>query len=58
MCMYIVLFVIIELVSSTYLLSYIVVTAVKFCTVGPQLSGPHLSGFLVTQTTEMTALLG
>ena len=25
--------------------------------VEPQLSGPHLSGFLANQTTEMTALL-
>ena len=26
-------------------------------TVEPQLSGPHLSGFLINRTTEMTALL-
>ena len=29
----------------------------KINTMEPQLSGPHLSGFLVNQTTEMTALL-
>ena len=30
---------------------------ILYYTVEPQLSGPHLSGFSVNRTTEMTALL-
>ena len=34
-----------------------VAVSYKMYTVEPQLSGPHLSRFLVNQTTEVTALL-
>ena len=44
-------------VSVIILFMVVIFILIPVCTVEPQLSGPHLSGFSVNRTTEMTALL-